>query len=113
MAIGNKYICATCGIEYEFCPKCVVTKPSYDAERYCSQAHEDIFKILSKNGCNLATAEETLKALEGYDTTNLKKSIKKHIDSLQPKKAEVEEKTEAKAEVKEYEAPKKSVFRKE
>lgn len=112
MAIGNKYVCATCGTEYEFCPKCAVTKPSYDAERYCSQAHEDIFSILSKNGCNLATAEETLKALEGYDTTNLKKSIQKHINSLQPKKVEVEKETEAKAEVKEYET-KKSVFRKE
>lgn len=113
MAIGNKYICATCGTEYEYCPKCAFTKPSYDAERYCSAAHEDIFKILSKNGCGLATAEETLKALEGYDTNNLKKSIKKHIDSLQPKKVEVEENAEAKAEVKEYETSKKSSFRKE
>ena len=113
MAIGNKYTCATCGTEYEFCPKCAVTKPSYDAERYCSQAHEDIFNILSKHGCNLATAEETLKALEGYDTSDLTKSIKKHINSLQPKKVEVEENAEAKAEVKEYETPKKSVFRKE
>lgn len=113
MAIGNKYICAACGKEYEYCPKCAVTKPSYDAERYCSQPHEDIFKILSKHGCNLATAEETLKALEGYDTSDLTKSIKKHINSLQPKKVEVEEKTEVKTEEKEYEAPKKSVFRKE
>lgn len=113
MAIGNKYVCATCGTEYEFCPKCAVTKPTYDAERYCSQAHEDIFSILSKNGCNLATAEETLKSLEGYDVSNLTESIQKHINSLQPKKVEVEKETEAKAEVKEYEAPKKSMFRKE
>ena len=112
MARGNQYKCLTCGTEYEYCVKCMLTKPAYDVENFCSQAHEDIFKILSKHGCNLATAEETLKALEGYDTNNLKKSIKKHIDSLQPKKVEVEEKTEAKAEVKEYEA-KKSSFRKE
>ena len=113
MAIGNTYVCATCGKEYDFCPKCAVVKPAYDAERYCSQAHEEIFDILSKHGCNLATAEETLKSLEGYDVSNLTKSIAKHIDSLQPKKVEVEEKTEVKTEEKEYETPKKSVFRKE
>ena len=104
MAIGNKYTCATCGKEYDFCPKCAVVKPAYDAERYCSQVHEEIFNILSKHGCNLATAEETLRSLEGYDVSNLTESVEKHISSLQPKKVEVEEK--------EYEA-KKSLFRKE
>lgn len=87
MARGNKYICATCGKVYDYCPKCEITKPNYDAERYCSKEHEEIFSILSKNGCGLATAEETLKALEGYNTTNLAENIQEHIDSLEPKQA--------------------------
>lgn len=90
MARGNKYICATCGIEYDFCPKCEISKPAYNAECYCSQAHEDIFTILSKHGCKLATAEETLEALKSYDITGLAESVQNHIDSLQPKRVEKE-----------------------
>lgn len=87
MARGNKYTCATCGKVYDYCPKCAITKPSFDAERYCSKEHSDIFEILSKHGCGLATAEETLEMLKDYDTTNLAESIQAHIDSLAPKKA--------------------------
>jgi hypothetical protein len=90
MARGNTYTCATCGKEFEFCPKCQITKPNFDAERYCTAAHADIFAILSKHGCHLASAEETLTALAKYDTTNLTKAIAAHINSLKPKKVEVE-----------------------
>lgn len=89
MARGNKYTCATCGRTFEYCPSCAVTKPTYDAERFCSRSHADIFSILSKHGCHLATAEETLAALKDYDTTGVTEDIQAHIDSLQPKKAEV------------------------
>lgn len=94
MARGNTYTCATCGKEYTYCPKCAITEPSYDAERYCCKNHADIFAILSKHGCHLATEEETLAALKDYDTTGLTESIQAHIDSLQPKKAEVEVKAD-------------------
>lgn len=87
MARGNIYRCVVCGKEHQFCPKCVIVKPNYDYERYCSKAHADIFNILSKHGCGLATAEETLEALADYDTTNLAENIQAHIDSLLPKKA--------------------------
>ena len=87
MARGNIYTCATCGTSYEFCPKCTIVKPNYDAERYCSKAHADIFAILSKHGCNLATAEETLEALADYNTDGLIENIQEHINSLLPKKA--------------------------
>ena len=87
MARGNTYTCLSCGKEYNYCPKCAVIKPAYDAETFCSKAHADIFTILSKHGCNLATAEETLEALKDYDTTNLNENIRAHIDSLLPKKA--------------------------
>lgn len=86
MARGNKYICATCGKEYEFCPKCAISKPSYEAERFCSKAHGEIFSILSKHGCGLATAEDTLIALADYDLTGLTEGIEKHMNSLKPTK---------------------------
>ena len=82
MARGNKYICATCGLEYEYCPKCELQRRPYDAENFCSKQHAEIFNILSKHGCNLATNIETLEALENYDTSNLSDRIMAHIDSL-------------------------------
>ena len=82
MARGNTYKCVVCGKEHIFCPKCQIVLPNYDYERYCSKEHNDIFNILSKHGCGLATAEETLEALESYDTTNLTEGIAKHIESL-------------------------------
>ena len=85
MAKGNKYKCSACGKEFEYCPKCDITTPTYDKTKFCSRAHADIFAILSKHGCHLATTEETLAALKDYDTTGLTESIQVHIDSLQPK----------------------------
>ena len=90
MARGNTYTCVVCGKEHTFCPKCQIVLPNYDYERYCSKAHADIFAILSKNGCGLATAEETLEALESYDTTGLVEGVEKHIESLNEIKREVE-----------------------
>lgn len=94
MPRGNTYKCCVCKEEYVYCPKCAITKPSYDAERYCSQEHADIFAILSKHGCGLATAEETLESLKGYDTTGLADGIQAHINSLQPKEAETKKEVE-------------------
>lgn len=92
MARGNTYTCVVCGKEHQFCPKCQIVLPNYDYERYCSKAHADIFAILSKNGCGIATAEETLEALASYDTTNLTEGIAKHIESLNGEtKREVEQ----------------------
>ena len=91
MARGNTYKCVVCGKERIFCPKCQIVLPDYDYERYCSKAHSDIFAILSKHGCGLETAKETIAALLPYDTTNLVESVAKHIDSLNEEtKREVE-----------------------
>lgn len=87
MAKGNTYKCLCCAQEFVYCPKCDITKPTFDKTNFCSQSHAQIFAILSKHGCNLATAEETLEALKDYDTTNLTESIQAHINSLSPKKA--------------------------
>ena len=91
MARGNTYTCVVCGKEHHICPKCQIVLPNYDYERYCSKEHNDIFNILSKHGCGLATAEETLETLASYDTTNLVEGIAKHIKSLDEEtKREVE-----------------------
>ena len=84
MARGNTYRCVVCGEEYEFCPKCQIAQPNYDAMRYCSKAHADIFAILSKHGCGLATDEETIDALQKYDLDGLSDGIDEHIKSLMP-----------------------------
>ena len=96
MARTSAYTCKTCGKIYEFCLKCQVSRPNYDAENFCSQAHANIFAILSKHGCNLATAEETLEALKDYDVTNVTEAIQSHIDSL---KSETTPKVEVPTEV--------------
>ena len=86
MAKGNTYHCLCCGKEYTYCPKCAIIKPAYDAENFCSKAHSEIFSILSKHGCGLATAEDTLTALSNYDLNGLSESIENHIKSLKPVK---------------------------
>lgn len=94
MARGNTYTCIVCGKEHKFCPKCQIVLPNYDYERYCSKEHADIFNILSKHGCGLATVEETLEALKEYDLAGLTENIQAHIDSLSPKKAKTRREVE-------------------
>lgn len=94
MSRGYIYYCLTCGKSYEYCPSCAVVKPKFSIESFCCKKHQEIYEILSKHGCHLATAEETLESLKSYDLTGLTESIQAHIDSLQPKKAEVEVKAD-------------------
>ena len=88
------YHCLTCGKSYEYCPSCAVVKPKFSIESFCCKKHQEIYNILSKHGCHNATAEETLESLKSYDLTGLTEDIQAHIDSLQPKKAEVEVKVD-------------------
>lgn len=94
MARGNKYTCVVCGTEHTFCPKCQTIQPNYDYERYCCKSHADIFNILSKHGCGLVSAEETLESLKPYDLTGLNESIQAHINSLKPANTEAEKEVE-------------------
>lgn len=84
----NEHTCLVCGTTFEYCRKCAIEPIKHFAEGFCSEAHADIFNILSMHGCNLATAEETLEALADYDTTGLTENIQAHINALQPKKVE-------------------------
>lgn len=82
MAKGNTYRCLCCGTKYVYCPKCSLTKPTYDIENFCSKKHAKIFEILSKHGCGLATAEDTLDALAPYNLSGLSESIQAHMNLL-------------------------------
>ena len=87
MANYNEHTCLTCGTIYEYCLHCAVTPVVHKAEGFCSEECAHIFNTLSKHGCNLATAEETLAELGNIEGKILNPSIQAHIDSL---KAEVE-----------------------
>lgn len=89
MAKGNTYKCVCCGLSYKYCPTCSTVNLGYSQSRFCCKKHAEIFNILSKHGCNLATAEETLEALKDYDLTGLIGSVANHIEALKPKKKRV------------------------
>lgn len=93
MARTSTYTCKTCGTTYEFCLKCQVSRPDYDAENFCSHKHADIYATLSKHGCNLISAEEALKELSAYnlDEITLAEDILAHIKRI---KSEAGVKTE-------------------
>lgn len=81
MARTNIYTCKTCNDTFEFCLKCMVSRPDYDAENFCSKNHADIYATLSKHGCNLITADEALKELTAYNIDGIKftESVAEHI----------------------------------
>jgi hypothetical protein len=89
MAKGNKYTCAVCGKQYDYCPSCEIRTPNYDKTMFCSEKHADIFATLSKHGCKLATADETLKALEKYNLNaeSLTPEIRRHITTVKSEAA--------------------------
>ena len=84
MAHSDAHICCVCGKKYEYCERCSIVKPVYNADRFCSQIHQDIFAILSKHGCNLINAGEALKELSAYnlDEITLTEDILAHIEKI-------------------------------
>ncbi len=91
MANYNEHNCLTCGQIYEYCRRCAVTPVVYKAEGFCSEECAHIFNTLSKHGCNLATAEETIAELGNIEGKTLVPSIQAHIDAIKP--VPVEEKS--------------------
>lgn len=94
MARYNEHKCMTCGETFEYCRRCAITPVVYKAEGFCSEKCSNIFAILSKHGCNLISAEETLKELAAYnlDETTLNEGMISHIESLKSEAGvEVEE----------------------
>jgi hypothetical protein len=66
----------------------------HNEEGFCSEDCSNIFNILSKHGCNLTTADETLAELSAYNLNEMKltEGIAAHIERL---KSEVDIKAEA------------------
>lgn len=84
MARTNTYTCRTCGTKYEFCLKCQVARPDYDAENFCCAEHDKIYATLSKHGCNLISADEALKELAAYnlDEITFTEDVLTHIEKI-------------------------------
>lgn len=84
MARTNTYKCAVCNKIFEFCLKCQVSRPDYDAEKFCSKTHANLYATLSKHGCNLISADEALKELSAYnlDEITLAEGILAHIERI-------------------------------
>lgn len=104
MANYNEHKCLTCGETFEYCRHCAITPIVYKAEGFCSEQCSNIFSILSKHGCNLITADETLKELSAYklDEIALTESILTHIDKLKSEAGvKIEETVESKVVVEE------------
>ena len=81
MAKVNKS-CRTCGSEYHYCPSCDYMEPSYK-QLVCSENCYNIWNTLSRHGVGLATAQETLEALELIPMpSTLQPGIQRHIDRL-------------------------------
>lgn len=82
MARGDTYTCRTCGKVYDYCEKCAIRPIPYLGNGFCSESCSDIFSILSKHGCNLATAKETLDTLDSLEGKIFTPSIQAHIDAI-------------------------------
>lgn len=81
MAKVNKS-CRVCSTEYAYCPSCDYKEPSYK-QFVCSENCYNIWSTLSRNGVGLATAQETLDALENIPMpSTLQPGISAHIDRL-------------------------------
>ena len=92
MAKGHKYTCYVCGAKYEYCESCAIVKPNYNANRFCSHAHQDIYTILSKHGCGKLAAEDVLKELAVYniDEIKLTKDVAEHLAQVKSEAPVVE-----------------------
>ena len=84
MANYNEHKCFACGQIFDYCRRCAITPVVYKAEGFCSEKCSHIFNILSKHGCNLATADETLAELAAYNLNEitLTEDILAHIEQL-------------------------------
>lgn len=81
MAKVNKS-CRVCTTEYKYCPSCNYNEPTYK-QLVCSENCYNIWNTLSRNGVKLATAQETIEALELIPMpSTLQPGIQAHIDRL-------------------------------
>ena len=72
MARTNSYTCKLCTETFTRCVKCMIGKPDFDAEHFCTKEHNEVYAILSKHGCNLITADEALAELKAHNIDEIK-----------------------------------------
>ncbi len=101
MARTNRYICKTCGEAFERCIKCMIAKPDFDAEHFCTKEHGEIYTILSKHGCKLITADEALTELKAHniDEISFADDVAAHIELIKSEATVKAETPVAQAEV--------------
>lgn len=79
----NIYNCRICNAEYEYCHSCAITKNPFKNAGYCDENCYHISMILQRYGSKMATATETIKALEPYNINQI--SLQPSIDEYYKK----------------------------
>lgn len=100
MARTNTYTCRTCGTKYQFCLRCQVARPDFDAESFCCKKHGEIYATLAKHGCNLINANDALNelALLKIEEINLTEEIADHIARIKSEASEAKTQVPAETE---------------
>lgn len=89
--------CRVCGEKRTYCAACAVKPNIYLENDFCDENCFKVWETLSRNGCKLATAKETLDTLSKIKVpAKLVPSVKKHIDSLNAEVKSAKETSEAK-----------------
>ena len=63
--------CRICKSKFDYCPSCAITKNPFKKAGYCSENCYHISMILQRYGSKLATATETIKALDAYNINQI------------------------------------------
>ena len=75
--------CKICTSKYDYCPSCAITKNPFKNAGYCGEECHHISMILQRYGSKMATATETIKALEPYNINQI--SLQPSIDEYYKK----------------------------
>ena len=85
--------CTLCGTQYDYCPRCDETQPTY-LLKYCGQNCKDIFLVLNKLQFGHITKEEAADELNKLDLSKLDKfsvGAKKVIEDVMKTEKVIEE----------------------
>jgi len=82
--MGRLRNCILCGTQYEYCPRCDDTKPTYFL-KYCSENCKTISLILNQYSFKHLTKEQAIEELNKCDLSKLKnfeEKEKTYIESI-------------------------------
>lgn len=75
--------CKICKNKFDYCPSCAITRNPFKNAGYCDENCYHISMILQRYGSKMATATETIKALEPYNINQI--SLQPSIDEYYKK----------------------------